>query len=174
MRDEFPATTATNGHVLRAVRMATLCAAGKHGVQYASDDAQSHRESHGKHWEKCGLIKEHIVPVSLICEQVTKELGSTRDQSQGAMPLLLSDQDRQGLTPEVIELFQQHPRAWVVARIIREWTHLAWITEPENRRFDEKDRHGGISIRKRMPKGWEIGHDRLARYDACDIKVSKI
>lgn len=172
--DEFKVTTVTKGYVVRAVRMATVCSVGKGGVQYASDKAQAEKAIQEKPWEKCGLIKEHVVPVSLICAQVRNALRTTRDKSQAATPLMLGDQDRLGLTPEVIELFVQNPRAWEVARIIREWTLLAWITEEENKRFDEKDRHGGKSIRKCMPKGWKIDQDRFARYVNCKINLSKI
>ena len=171
--DELPENTATKSHAVHAVRMATLCAAGKDGVQYASGAALKIREAQGTHWEQCGLIKEHVVPVSLVRQRVHSELKAAGDQATPS-PLVLSVEDTQGLSPEVILLFQRHPRAWTVARIIREWTHLAWITKVEDERFDDKARHGGISLRKRMPKGWTEGMGRLARYDACEIVLSPI
>ena len=172
--DEIPNKTAAKSHSLRAVRMATVCAAGKNGVQYASDDARKRREDIGKHWEQCGLVKEHVVPVSLIYALVHSKLTATCGTADTTTPHVLSDQVTQGLTPEVIALFQQHPRAWLVGRIVREWTLLAWITELENKRFDDKSLHGGISIRKRMPKGWTEEQDRFTRYADCDIALSRI
>jgi hypothetical protein len=172
--DEFPENAATKAHALHAVRMATLCAAGKNGVQYASAEARIAKQEKGERWDQCGLIKEHIVPVSLVRTLVHSELKATRDNAQTASPLALSDQDIQGFTPAVIVLFQRNPRAWQVARIIREWTLLAWITEQENGRFDDKLRHGGISIRKRMPKGWNEKQSRFARYAACEIVLSQV
>lgn len=171
--DELPKNTATKSHAVHAVRMATLCAAGRNGVQYASDAAIKLREAENKPWERCGLIKEHVVPVSLVRERVYDELKATRGQA-APNPFQPAGEDADALTSEVIALFQHHPRAWQVARIISEWTHLAWITKLENERFDDKARHGGISLRKRMPNGWTEEQGRLARYDACGIVLSRI
>lgn len=172
--DELPKNTATTSHSLRAVRMATVCCTGKNGVQYASEDARKRREAQGGHWEQCGLVKEHVVPVSLVHALVQSELVATCGSADTPRPHVLSDQNTQGLTPEVIALFQKHPRAWLVGRIVRQWTLLAWITELENKRFDDKTLHGGISIRKCMPKGWTEEQDRFTRYTDCDIALSRI
>jgi hypothetical protein len=169
--DELPETTATKSHAVHAIRMATVCAVGKEGVLYASDAARSTKEAAGKDWHKCGLVREHVVPVSLMREFVVGKLKTTRDDGAA---IDISSEDTQGLTPEVIALFRQHPRAWLVAQVIREWTILAWITESEDERFDDKARHGGKSIRKRMPTEWREAQGRFARYDACGIELSLI
>lgn len=172
--DELQDTTVTKAHALHAVRMATLCAAGRNGVQYASEGARMIKGDQTKHWEKFGLVKEHAIPVRLVRTLVLNDLRATSDGAQAAVPLVLSEQDMQGLTPKVIALFRQHPRAWQAARIIREWTLLAWITKDEDARFDDKARHGGISLRDRMPTGWTHDQDRFARYNSCGIVVSPI
>ncbi|WP_293707536.1 hypothetical protein [Stenotrophomonas sp. UBA7606] len=170
--DELPPSTAAKSHALRAVRMATLCATGRNGVQYASDEAIRIKSLEGKRWEKCGLIKEHAFPVSLVCKRVYAELKTNQEGPEvGTGP---SENEDLGLTPETIALFQTSPRAWQVALIIREWTHVAWITKEEEDRFDDKKRHDGISIRNRMPKNWTDDQSRFARYDACSISISLI
>jgi len=170
--DELPSNAATSSHSLRAVRMATVCAAGRNGVQFASHAARERQESTAKHWDQCGLIKEHVVPVSLIHALVQGALKSTRavDPAKAAG---IPDEDLGGLTAGVVDLFRKHPRAWLVAKIVQDWTLLAWITESENERFDDKTRHG-MSLRKSMPQGWTEDQDRFARYNACEIAVSKI
>jgi len=152
--------------------MATLCATGRNGVQYASDEAIRVKNSEGKHWEECGLIKEHALPVSLVCKRVYAELKANRQAPIGTCGPC--EDGGLALTPEAIALFQANPRAWQVALIIREWTHIAWITKEEDGRFDDRSRHGGISIRNRMPKDWTEGRSKFARYDACEIPVSRI
>ena len=174
MTDEFEDGTVTKSYQLRAVRMATDCCAGRRGVQYASDKARAKRESRGKPWEKSGLIKEHVIPVGVVRGLVDTELRGTIVRAGTVAPLILSELETQGLTPKVVDLFQNHPRAWTVARIIRNWTVHAWITEEEDKRFDDTALHDGISIRKRMPKGWNTGLDRFARYQACGIEISSI
>jgi hypothetical protein len=173
MTDEFKDTTVTKSYRLHAVRKATDCWAGRNGVQYASDAAIAENARSG-HWEGCGLTKEHVIPVSVVRKLVHEGLTAPIASEGAVEPLILSDDETQGLTPEVVALFHQHPRAWVVARIIRNWTLHAWITVKEDERFDDKSKHDGISIRQRMPKGWKIGQDRFARYHACGIKVSPI
>ena len=174
LTDEVKQTPAIKSHVARAVRMATLCTAGRNGVLYASASAREEKDLQGKRWDQCGFIKEHVVPVSQIIARVRNQLEVTRDGLQAGLLAELSGEDVQGLTPDVINLFQQHPRALQVARIVHKWTLLAWITEQENKLFDDKYRHGGISIRKRMPKGWTEGQDIFARYNACGISVFPI
>lgn len=159
MTDEFEDTTVTKSYRLRAVRMATDCWAGRNGVQYASDKARAQRDSRGKPWEQCGLIKEHVIPVGVVRRLVHKELRDTIVSAGTVEPLILSGLETQGLTPKVVDLFQKHPRAWMVARIIRNGTLHAWITEKEDEKFDDKALHDGISIRQRMPKGWNSGLD---------------
>jgi hypothetical protein len=172
--DELPTdkNPATKAHYLNAVRLATVCIAGAEGVHYASEDAQAVKEKSGAAWNKCRLIKEHVVPVSVIAGFVHEELGKPADRSRLAG--MLARIEAVGVPAAVLELFAGHPRALQVAGVVLEWTTLAWITKSENRRFGEKDRHGGISISKRMPEGWTPAHDRLARHRACEIPLVPI
>lgn len=171
--DELPQNTVTRSYFLRGVRMATLCAAGKHGVQFASDGARARRAASGLHWDKCGLVKEHVVPVSVICALVRQELG-VKDEGVRIAESLALLEEAADLSPKVVALFQGNPRAWQIASLIRAWTLLAWITAEEDRKFDEKDSLGGISLRQRMPKEWNADADRLARYHACGIPLYRI
>lgn len=171
--DEVDQNAATKACALYAVRMATICYAGKNGVQFASAAATAKKALSGKHWQHSGLVKEHVIPVSMIRERVVSELDATRGDTLPA-PLILSDEDLNGLSPAVVALLQEHPRAWLVGGIVRELTILAWITPEEERQFDDKAKHGGISLRKRMPIGWATDQDRLARYTSCGIVLSKI
>lgn len=166
--DELPDTTASKGHALRAVRMATLCAAGKNGVQYASDKARTKREAQGKPWGTSGLIKEHVIPANLVRTLVLDELRATRDQEPVAFSLDDSNKNANWLTPEVIEHFRQHPRAWQAAQVIRDWTLLAWITHEEHRELERK------GLGECMPANWTPEQHRFARYTACNIAVSRI
>jgi len=168
--DELPSNTVTRSHSLHAVRKATLCIAGRDGVAYTSDAARTRKIFANKPWEKCGLVKEHVVPVSVIHDRVRKEL----EHSNPAALRPLTDEEARAFTPQVADLFRQYPRAWMAGRIIQEWTLLAWITQKEEKEFDDKTKHGGISIRKRMPSDWNDDGDRFARYRACDIEVSRI
>lgn len=171
--DDVPRNTATKACALYAVRKATICYAGKNGVQFASASAIAKKASSGKHWQQSGLIKEHVIPVSIIRERVVGELDATRADAAPTQ-LLLSGDETQGLTPATVALFQKHSRAWLVGRIVRDLTILAWITPEEERMFDDKAKHGGISLRKRMPIGWTVDHGNLARYASCGIHLSKI
>lgn len=170
--DEFPKNAATNAHFLNGVRLATVCIAGKAGVHYASEEARSIKEQSGSPWEKCGFIKEHVVPVSVISSFVRDELKKPGNSARWAeaKPCMESA----GLTPEVLDLLAAHPRALQVARVVLEWTTLAWITKLENARFHDKARHGGISLGKRMPKDWTPVDDRLARYQVCKIPLVRL
>lgn len=170
--DEVPRNTATRACVLYAVRKASVCYAGRNGVRYASAAAKAKQASGGKRWEKSGLVREHVVPVSLIRERIVREIDATRTNAVPE-PVNLSAEDVRGLTPNAVMLFERHPRAWQIGRIIREWTLLAWITQDEGRLFDDKKRHAGISLRKRMPIGWS-GNDRFARYKSCGIELLEI
>ncbi len=171
LMDELPDVTVRNAHFVHAVRKATVCSVGAQGVRYASDAARIQREVEGKKpWGACGLVKEHAVPVSEIGKRVRVALR----EAPATTPLPLSEAQTRELPPTVVADFRQHPRAWQVASVVREWTLLAWITPAEDARFDDKTAHGGISIRKCMPVGWTESHGRLARYDACRIVVSPI
>jgi hypothetical protein len=64
-------------------------------------------------------------------------------------------------------------RAVQSSKIVRDWTLLAYITREEERIFDDKSRHGGISLRKCMPAGW-CGTDCFARYCSYGIDLMPI
>lgn len=170
--DELPRNPATNAHFLNGVRLASVCIAGKHGVHYASEDARSIQEQSGAPWNKCGFIREHVVPVSIISDFVREELKKPAESVQ--WDVLKASMESAGLTSEVLDRFAVHPRARQVAQVVLEWTTLAWITKSENGRFRDKAKHGGITLGKRMPKDWAPGHDRLARYVACGIPLVKL
>lgn len=172
LMDELPEHTVTKSHAVRAVRMATLCHAGKSGVRYVSSRAIAIKENKKKSWEKCGLIKEHIVPVSFIFEQVRRELNGNREHAR-TIPTL-SQCAPSDLPSHVFAEFQQHPRAWQVAQVVREWTYLAWITRDDEKLFDDKNLHEGISVRKCMPRNWNPNQDRFSRYTNSNIMLSPI
>lgn len=165
--DELPDTTVTRAHASRAVRMATLCTAGRNGVEYGSDKAREMQQARRRHWELCELNKEHVIPVRLVHKLVLEELRATRECAQSAA-CVQSDQYAQGLTPEATALFQKYPRAWQAARIIREWTLLAWITREEHQEL------GKAGLGDRMPKTWRPGQDKFARYTECKIALNPI
>lgn len=166
--------TVIKAYRLHAVRRATDCWAGRNGVRYASTAAIAQRDAQGTGWDRCGLVKEHVIPVAVVNKLVQDEMKAIHSAPDAAEALALSGDEARGLTPQVCALFQQNPRASVVARIIRRWTLHAWITQEEDQRFDEKSRHGGISIRGCMPTGWKSGDDPFARYRACGIVVAEI
>ncbi len=172
LADDFPRNPATNAHFQNGVRLATVCIAGRNGVQYASEAARSIKEQSGVPWGKCGLMREHVVPVSTISGFVHEELKKPADSAQWEG--LKARMESVGITPEVLDLFAAHPRAFQVAGVVLEWTTLAWITKSENIRFGDKAKHGGITLGKRMPKDWAPGHDRFARYYACEIALVAI
>lgn len=57
---------ATKANLRHALRLATLTVAGKNGVQLASRKAYSEKHLCGKDWSACGLVKEHVIPISLL------------------------------------------------------------------------------------------------------------
>lgn len=160
--DELPDTTVTKAMALRSVRMATLCAAGRNGILYASVGARE--EANGRPLHSCGLVREHAIPVNLVRTLVLDELRATR-----GMPLPSElDGDTQGLPPEVLALFQDQPRAWQVARIIRKWTSIAWVTEDEHTKLEKS------GLGDSMPAGWTYDMDPFQRYEKCGIKVTPL
>jgi len=171
--DEMPQNTVTRSYVLRAVRMASVCVRGRRGVQFASAGATAERVNRGLDWDRLGLIKEHVVPVSVICKLVRQELGRPHP-IPGTEDSLCATGSARNLTAAESDLFREHPRAEQVARIVNAWTLLAWITPEEDRQFDDKARHGGMSLRSRMPSSWTVNSDKLARYQACGIALAEI
>jgi hypothetical protein len=152
--DTLPANAATSSHSRNAIRLATVTAVGKNGVLHASKDAKAIKASSGKAWDKSGLVKEHVIPVSLIHERVVEALKRT-PAGPGA------------------QSFPDNPRARQVAKIVEELTLLAWISKDEEARLRDKTRDAGKSLHKRMPTGWD-GQEKFARYIACEIEYSAI
>jgi hypothetical protein len=170
--DQLPSNPATRACVLNAVRKATDCYEGVRGVQYATPGALGVRATSDKPWHKLHLTREHVVPLSIIRERVVRGLNASRKDAPG--PLALGDDLADELTPPVARQFEAYPRAWIVGLVVREMTVMAWITAEEEERFDQKERHGGISLRKRMPLDWNVGDDPLARYTACGLKLTRL
>ena len=169
--DDVEFNTATRACALYAVRKASICYAGKNGVRYATPAAAKKRADTGRPWHKAGLVKEHVVPVSMIRERVVDQLAASRKDWGEAV--VFGDDDAEGLSVRTTTLFRNDPRAWQVGRIVRDLTVLAWVTPEDERLFDDKARHGGISLRKRMPMGWD-GVDYKARYSACGIALVEL
>lgn len=169
--DELPVKPATRAHVGHAIRKATACWDGRDGVGFASPLAIEAKRLAGVHWEKCGLIKEHVIPVAVVTQRVRAELESLRGRDLPAPRPTV--EDRELFPADVLALFLEHPRAWQVAQLVREWTLQAWITPEEDERLREKA-NTGCNLSKSMPPGWSSGHSRFARYDYCGLKLEPI
>lgn len=167
--DELPRNTTTRACALFAIRRASNCYAGKNGIRFVSAGALARHKEVGAPWHQLGLIKEHVVPVSLMRKKTTAALQALSSDA-GTAPPPFTEEAAPELPPNVAALFQQHPRAWQVGRIVRDWTILAWITGEENARFNDKPKYDGISLIKRMPLDWD-GKDPFARYTAAGIEL---
>lgn len=169
--DELPANPATRAHVGHAIRKATACWDGRDGVGFASPLAMEAKRVAEVHWDRCGLIKEHVIPVSEVTGRVRAELEALRGRDLPAPQP--SAGDRETFPAEVLALFLKHPRAWQVAQLVREWTLQAWITPEEDKRL--RDGAGnGCDLSKAMPPGWSSAQSRFARYDHCGLRVEPI
>jgi hypothetical protein len=156
--DTLPANAATRAHARHALRMATLNVAGRNGVLYASSKARQIKQATGKDWHQSGLIKEHVVPLSLIHKWVVEELARPLPADGAA-----------GVTTTIVRA----DRARQVANIVREWTLLAWISQDDDARLRDRGLNAGKSLHKSMPADWD-GQDRFARYSACGIEYAPI
>jgi hypothetical protein len=152
-----PLDPATSSHVVRAIRMATLNAAGKNGVSHASTQARKRKEATGKPWHQCGLIKEHAVPVSLIYRRV---LDAFSAMGLGDPSLV----DLSDLAADEQAFARRNPKAWSIAKIVREETVLAWITADEDAELRKR------GLQRCMPPGWDESQSRFARYETCGIE----
>jgi len=173
--DEMPQNAATSSVSRHAVRMATLNLFGKHGVPFASAEAIRVQKASGKPWDKCGLVREHSVPLSILHAMVVAKVKRpmTESQMDRSVTQLRRDMKRSGLSPETIEQFPLNTFTWRVVQVLRKWTHLAWVTKLEDKQLKAKLRDGTESLNKRMPPDWdEI--DCLARYRYWKIKVRAI
>lgn len=68
--ENLPLNTATRVHVHNAIRMATLNAVGKNGIRLASKDAAAQLDRNVGKAKTKGLLREHVVPVSVIAAEV--------------------------------------------------------------------------------------------------------
>ena len=162
--DNLPQNTATQAHVNNAVRMATLNAKGKNGISLASASASALlAERQGKKTE--GLIREHVVPVSVIVAQVKVawSSGAKRTWRELIPHLKPHDLDNWAVVDTDLFLDSAPPFSAVVAALVRENTVLAWVTPEDNVRLSER------GLRKSMPK--HLPFSPHARYEACEIEL---
>lgn len=157
--------TATLAHIGRAIRMATITARGKNGVQYASRNAFKIKAGSSGDWSTLGLIREHAVPVSVITERIlgVHSSGVRYSWRELAHQLAQDDLERWDVVDSDYVLDQAAPFSATIAAIVRQCTALAWITPEE----DDLLRLKGLV--KTMPPGCE--DEVLARYKACDIEL---
>ena len=166
---KFPKTPATSANARHAVRMATLNAAGRKGINLASSKARSARQTSGKNWSACGLIKEHLVPISTIFDIVLRELDNPEPRRWADYVDVPTDQNLTlwGIPANWVTTLEAVPDELVIARVIKDNTALAWIHKDD----DMKLRAAGYT--KCMPQDWN-GRDRYARYKACGIELVDI
>lgn len=157
--------TATRVHVANAVRMATLNAAGKRGIRYASKAAFEKYRAEGTDWTRLGLIREHVFPISTILSLIVEVHTEDRIHSWRELVPYLKDEDL--VAWNVVESDAMHdaraPLSAVIAALVRRFTVLAWITGAEDDMLKDK------GLTKSMPPGY--GDDLLARYRACGIDM---
>jgi hypothetical protein len=171
----LPSNEATRAVSLHAVRMATLNFAGKNGILMASVDARRIKEECGKAWSKCGLLREHAVPISVIHQRVVAVVHKpmTDIETVDAAAQLEADMLKCGMERQTIDEFPRSPAAWQVVRVVRELTHLCWVSRRDDSLLRAKPVDDGRSLHKTMPKDWN-GVEPLARYRMCGIEVIPI
>lgn len=157
--------TATSAHVNNAIRMATLNAVGRLGISLASPSAAKKIASSAGPNPYKGLLREHVVPVSVISKQVQEAWRSTERPSWRELLPWLKDEDCQYW--EVVDsdnfLELTAPLSALVAAIVRRRTLLAWVTSADNVELRSR------GLTKRMPDG--STDDPRARYTACGINL---
>lgn len=155
---------ATNVHLNNAVRMATLNAVGRRGISLASPSAAAKIATSTGTGRFKGLLREHVVPVSVISMRVRKA-WSSRERPTWRELAWLKDEDLQHWAVVDSDYFldAEAPLSAVVADIVRQSTLLAWVTSADNSELRSR------GLTKRMPEGSD--DDPHARYTACDIKL---
>jgi hypothetical protein len=165
---ELPKNPAISAHVRHAVRMATETAAGKKGVLYASKRARAIKEASGESWGKCGLVKEHVIPVSEVYKRVIQEFALLRaKQTANDTTGTASTDLRTILAKGELSLVREDRRVQQLEQMIRKWTLLAWISKDEHELLEKN------GLQKCMPTGWD-GRDKFARYEDCKIEFIEI
>ena len=157
--------TATNVHLNNAVRMATLNAVGRRGISLASPSAAAKIASSTGPGRFKGLLREHVVPVSVISMRVEKAWTSHERPTWRELVPWLKDEDFQHWAVVDSDYFldTQAPLSAVVAAIVRQSTHLAWVTSADNSELRSR------GLTKCMPESSD--DDPHARYTACGIKL---
>lgn len=165
----LPGNAATKHHIRNALRLATMAASGLDGIAYASEKALSIKAASAKGWRDAELIKEHVVPISEIYDQVIQAFAFPVIRTGGAGPIAFMppEERRKKLQAGQSDLFLGNPRPWQIARVLREWNVQAYITREEDQLLRQHKLH------KHMPKHWD-GQDKFARYDICRIKLVDI
>ena len=163
-------SAAISSNIHHALRMATLCAAGKNGVHHATEKALALKISSGRDWHQLGLIREHAVPVSLIQDEVLRvakqyllceKSRKSWAGSEVAPRLHQHDHENWGLPANLSRIA---PLSAAVAAVIRTRTVLVWTTKEEDSLLNDS------GVKKMMPAGKKM-EDSLARYEHCKIKT---
>lgn len=163
--DSLELNTATRVHLNNAVRMATLNAAGKSGIRLASASASALLTvASGKQGPK-GLIREHVVPVSVIVRQVEEAWSSRVQYAWRELVPGLKDEDLENWKVVDSDYFLDSvaPFSAVIATLVRDRTLLAWVTSEDNARLRES------GLGKSMPD--YLPDNPRARYQACKIEL---
>ena len=122
MTHDMAPSTVARSYRLLAVRKATDCWTGRGGIKYASTGAIEHQLALGTPWERSRLVKEHAVPVAVINNFVQEALdAASADPRAVELPVSFTEES-QNLPSSVVTLFQQDPMAWLVAKVVMEWT----------------------------------------------------
>src|SRR5690606_16244777 len=119
LSDELKSGTVINSYRLLAVRKASDCWAGRNGIQYASTEAAAERDRLGRPRDKCGFIKEHAIPVSVMKSLVEQQLRQAQACTKSAMSSSRDNDALRTLPPSVAALFRQDPRALIVADVVQ-------------------------------------------------------
>jgi len=157
--------TATSVHVNNGIRMATLNAVGRLGISLASPSAAKKISSSAGSSSYKGLLREHVVPVSVISTDVLQVWRSTEKPSWRELLPWLKKEDRQHREVVDSDYFLEvtAPLSALVATIVRRRTLLAWVTSADTVEL----RSRGLTERK-PDSGTD---DPRARYTACGISL---
>ncbi|HFL2038784.1 TPA: hypothetical protein ACXIGC_000146 [Stenotrophomonas maltophilia] len=173
--EQLPGNAATRSVSRHAVRNATNALTGNKGVPYASVAARKVCMANGGSWERCGLRREHAIPVGHIHRELVAAIWAPRSDLALAEARGRLDEEM-AATPVksgAFAGFPSNPRIAIVVDIIRASTALAWLTEEEDDLLKARLGDGSWSLNQRMPPGWD-GKDPLARYRFCKIDVLEI
>lgn len=163
--EQLEHNTATLSHAQRAIRLASETARGKNGVQYASRAANALKPSSRAHWSGLGLIKEHVVPVSVLAKRIMQAHGSGENYTWRDLIEWLTQEDLRNWQVEESDYLQEQraPFSAVVAAIVRRYTVLAWITREEDKALKAR------GLTKTLSTVHES--DELGRYKECGIEL---